>query len=74
MKKSGKRIFCPFCHANLPEKFYEKIVKTIRSRPDLSYQRIADENGLSKTTVIRHAREAGIRRPQKNGLIYGNGK
>lgn len=76
MKQRARQAFCPFCQTKLPKKFdyREEIIKAIRSRPDLSYQRIADEYDMSKITVIRYAREAGIRRPQKNGLFYAKGK
>ena len=75
MKKWAERLFCPFCQ-KLPEKVdhRKRILEAIRSRPDASYQRIADEFNMSKITVIRYAREAGIRRPRKNSFIYTSGK
>lgn len=72
MKSQAKPVFCPFCDAKLPVKVNrrEQIIKAIGKRPDLSYQRIADKYKVGKITVIRYAKKAGIRRPQKSGKIW----
>lgn len=65
---TGDRKYIPENRKAIHASTYDKVAETIRARPDLTHEQIADMHGVSMWVVGKASRRSGIRRRETDPM------